>query len=97
MPQTIRSLHKALELVDEFARVGDAAGVSELARRLGLTKDQVFRLARRCVSRPRAAFRPNRALSRARAACRDLRPRLDAAGSSALAKCRIVATQPALV
>ncbi len=44
MPQTILSLQKALELVDELARDGDVVGVSELARRLGLTKNQVFRV-----------------------------------------------------
>lgn len=44
MSQAILSPRQAQELVDELARVGDIAGVRELARRLGLTKNQVLRV-----------------------------------------------------
>ena len=44
MPQTLGSLRKALLLVDELARDGGDLGVSELGRRLGLAKNQVFRI-----------------------------------------------------
>ena len=44
MPQTIGSLQKALDVVEEMARSGDGVGISELSRRLGLAKNQVFRV-----------------------------------------------------
>ncbi|HEX3721278.1 MAG TPA: IclR family transcriptional regulator [Nitrolancea sp.] len=44
MPQTLGSLRKALLLIDELARDGGDLGVSELSRRLGLAKNQVFRI-----------------------------------------------------
>lgn len=44
MTQPIRSLSKALDLIDDLARNGPGAGVSEFSRRLGLTKNQVYRI-----------------------------------------------------
>ena len=44
MSQTLGSLRKALLLIDELARDGGDLGVSELGRRLGLAKNQVFRI-----------------------------------------------------
>ena len=44
MPQTIGSLQKALDVVEEMARCGESVGISELSRRLGLAKNQVFRV-----------------------------------------------------
>jgi IclR family KDG regulon transcriptional repressor len=44
MAQVIASLQKALSVVDAFASDGGELGISELARRLGLTKNQVFRV-----------------------------------------------------
>lgn len=44
MSQTIGSLRKALDLVDEFSLANGPLGVSELARRLGMSKNQVFRI-----------------------------------------------------
>ncbi len=44
MSQTIGSLEKALVLIDELARCGNDVGVTELANRLSLSKNQVFRI-----------------------------------------------------
>src|SRR4051812_29407111 len=44
MAQPIGSLTKALDLIDEMARNGADIGVSELSRRLGLTKNQTYRI-----------------------------------------------------
>ncbi len=44
MKQTIMTLSKALEVIDELARSYEPVGVSDLSRRLGLTKNQVFRV-----------------------------------------------------
>jgi IclR family KDG regulon transcriptional repressor len=42
--QTIGSLEKALVLIDELARARGDVGVTELAHRLSLSKNQVFRI-----------------------------------------------------
>lgn len=42
--QKIGSLEKALILIDELARCGGEVGVTELANRLSLSKNQVFRI-----------------------------------------------------
>lgn len=42
--QTIGSLHKALDLIEALAEDGGEVGISDLARRLGLSKNQVFRI-----------------------------------------------------
>jgi DNA-binding IclR family transcriptional regulator len=44
MPQTIGSLGKALDLIDMLAEHGPELGISDLARRLDLSKNQVFRI-----------------------------------------------------
>src|SRR5258708_4802511 len=44
MPQTIGSLSKALDLIDVLAENGTELGISDLARRLDLSKNQVFRI-----------------------------------------------------
>jgi DNA-binding IclR family transcriptional regulator len=44
MKQTIGTLSKALEIIDELARSHEPVGISELSRRLDLTKNQVFRV-----------------------------------------------------
>src|ERR1043165_9161698 len=44
MTQTIATLSKALDVIDELARAQEPVGISELSRRLGLTKNQVFRV-----------------------------------------------------
>jgi DNA-binding IclR family transcriptional regulator len=44
MSQTIGSLRKALDLVGELADNGTELGISDLARRLDLSKNQVFRI-----------------------------------------------------
>ena len=44
MSQTIGSLSKALDVIDTLADSGTALGISDLARRLNLSKNQVFRI-----------------------------------------------------
>lgn len=44
MTQSIQSLQKALEVIDELACAGEPVGVSDLSRRLNLTKNQIFRV-----------------------------------------------------
>lgn len=44
MSQTIGALRKALDVIEMLAEDGQDIGVSELARRLGMTKNQVFRI-----------------------------------------------------
>ena len=44
MAQTLGSLQKALDVIDEMARDGGNIGISELSRRVGLAKNQVFRI-----------------------------------------------------
>lgn len=51
MASTIRSLDKALELIDELAIKGEEVGVTELSRRLGMNKSQVYRILSTFVER----------------------------------------------
>jgi DNA-binding IclR family transcriptional regulator len=44
MTQTIPTLSKALTVIDALAQSQGPVGISELSRRLGLTKNQVFRV-----------------------------------------------------
>lgn len=46
MPQTILTLAKALAVIDELAETHGPVGISELSRRLGLSKNQVFRVVK---------------------------------------------------
>lgn len=47
----VRSLHRALSIVEEIARSGQDLGVTELSRRLGLNKSTVHRLLATLQSR----------------------------------------------
>ena len=44
MAQMLGSLQKALDVIDEMARDGGNIGISELSRRVGLSKNQIFRI-----------------------------------------------------
>jgi len=44
MAPAIGSVEKALSVIDALAGEGEALGVSELARRLGMSKNQIFRV-----------------------------------------------------
>lgn len=46
MTQTILTLSKALTVIDELAQSHGPVGISELSRRLGLSKNQIFRVVK---------------------------------------------------
>lgn len=46
MTQTILTLSKALTVIDALAQSHGPVGISELSRRLGLSKNQIFRVVK---------------------------------------------------